>query len=113
MEADFFLVVVRNKFHLYLSNESLQQPKKVILFASFYHFESRCKKTVALLIVGSHVHQDIDIRYLSNDSFGSSTTFNREDCRFCVSREKLDNRWKQTFFLVVVSRKIPRDIKFQ
>ena len=98
-----FLVVVRNKFHRdkkfwYLSNESLQQPKKGNFFASFYNFESRCKKTVTLLIVGIHVHQGTDIQYLSNDSFGSSTTFNREDCPFGVSFNKLNDRWKQTVF---------------
>ena len=77
-----------NNFHL----------KKLSYLSSFFNFESRCKKTVTLLIVGSHVHQDSTIRYLSNDTFGSSTTFNREDCPFGVSFNKLDDRWKQTVF---------------
>ena len=72
--------------------------KKGNFFASFYNFESRCKKTVTLLIVGSHVHWDTKFRYLSNNSFRSSTTFNREDCLFGVSFNKLNDRWKRTVF---------------
>ena len=56
------------------------------------------KQTVILPSVGSDVHQDTDIRYLSNDSFRSSTAFNREDCPFGVSFNKFDNRRKQIVF---------------
>ena len=47
---------------------------------------------------GAFVHQDSKIRYLSNDTFGSSTTFNRKDCPFGVSFNNLNDRWKQTIF---------------
>ena len=88
--------------------------KKGNFFASFYNFESRCKKTVTLLIVGSHVHWDTKFRYLSNNSFRSSTTFNREDCLFGVSSNKLNDRWKHTvFFLVVVRKRFSRDMNFR
>ena len=56
------------------------------------------KNTVIPLSVGSNVHQDTDIRYLSNDSFRSSTAFNREDCPIGVSFNKFDDRWKQIVF---------------
>ena len=58
----------------------------------------RCKKSVILLIVASHVHQGTKIWYLSNDSFRSPRVFNREDGRFGVSFNKFNNRWKQTVF---------------
>ena len=38
------------------------------------------------------------MRCLSNNSFRSSTTFNREDCPFGVSFNILNDRWKQTVF---------------
>ena len=94
---------VSNNFHLKEGN----------FFASFYNFESRCKNTVALLIVGSHVHRGTKIWYLSNDSFRSKTTFIREDSRFGVSLFKLNDRWKLTVFLVVVPRNYHRDIDFR
>ena len=40
--------------------------KKSNWFASFYNFESRCKKTVTMLIAGSYVHETL--------SFGSYRT---------------------------------------
>ena len=55
-------------------------------------------KTVILLSVGSNLHQDAKIPYISNDSFTSSTNFIREDYRFGVSISNLDSRWKQTVF---------------
>ena len=55
-------------------------------------------KTVTLLFVGSHVHRDTKFRYLSYDSFRSSTTFIRRDGVFGGSSNKLDSRWKQTVF---------------
>ena len=42
--------------------------------------------------------RDIMFRYLSYDSFGSSTTSIRKDGRFRVSFNKLDSRWEQTVF---------------
>ena len=102
----FFLVVVHKKFLWHMNfplllKEWFQQlsfEKKGNFFASFYNFESRCKKTVTLLIVGSHVHWNTKFWYLSNNSFRSSTTFNREDCLFGVSFNKLNDRWKHTVF---------------
>ena len=64
MEAECFSGSCPQKFpqkFRKLSNESLQQlsfEKKGKLFATFYNFQSRCKKTVTLLFVGSHVHRD-------------------------------------------------------
>ena len=46
----------------------------------FAYLECRRKKTVILLSVGSRVHQETMIQYLSNDSFRSSTSFMRKDC---------------------------------
>ena len=64
------------------------------------------KKTVTRLIVSSHFHQDSKIRYLSNDTYESSTTFNRKVCPFGVSFNKLTGRWKQTVLLVVFRKKV-------
>ena len=87
--------------------------KKGNFFASFYNFESRCKNTVTLLIVDSHVHRGTKFRYLSNDSFRSSTTFNREDCPLGVSFNKFDDRCKQTFFSGSYPRKISSYMNFR
>ena len=56
------------------------------------------QKTVNLVSVGTNVHQVIKIWYLLNDSFMSSTTFNRDDCLFGVSFNELNDRWKPTVF---------------
>ena len=40
------------------SPTTLVWKKKRKLFATFYNFQSRCKKAVTLLIVGSHVNRD-------------------------------------------------------
>ena len=63
-------------------------------------------KIVILLSVGSNVHQDTKIRNrsLTNDSFRSSIPFIRENCRFGVSFNKHNDRWKQLVFLVVVRK---------
>ena len=82
--------------------------KKSQFYVSFNYLECRRKKTVLLLSVGSKVHQDTKIRYLSNDSFRSSTTFARKDDRFGVLLNKLDSRWKETVFLVIVGNSCTR-----
>ena len=101
----FFLVVVRKFFPGTLSFGSYQTSvsnnfplTKSQFYGWFDYMECMHKKTVIPLSVGSNVHQDTDIRYLSNDSFRSSTAFNREDCPFGVSYNKLNDRWKQTVF---------------
>ena len=91
---------VSNNFHLKEGN----------FFASFYNFESRCENTVALLIVGSHVHRGTKIWYLSNYNFRSSRICNQKDGRFVVSFNKLDRRWKQTLYLLVVRKMFSRDM---
>ena len=63
-------------------------------------------------MIGSNVHQDTKIRLLWNDTFRSTTTFIGNDCRFDVSFNKVDSRWKQTIFLIVVWKKSHRDIIF-
>ena len=73
--------------------------------------ECKLKKTVILLSVGSNVHQDTKIQYLSNDSFKSSTTFNREDCLLGVSFNKLNDRWKQTVFSSSSTKKVSNDME--
>ena len=47
-----------------------------------------------------------------NDSFKSWKTFFRKDCRLGVSLNKLDNRWKQNVFLVVVPKKFHQGKNF-
>ena len=68
MEADCFQEVVRNKVHWDIKICSYRKGvsnnfrlEKGNFFASFYNFESRCKTTVALLNVGSNVHQETEI----------------------------------------------------
>ena len=78
--------------------------KKNSVLCSFDYSECRRKKNVILLSVGTNAHHDSKIRYLSNDSFRSSTTFIRKDDRFGVSLNKLASRWKQTVFMVVVGK---------
>ena len=112
MEADCFsgscprIVSVGQKFSVAIERESPTTfvRKKCNFVASFHNSESRGNEIVILLIVGSHVHLDTKFRYLSNDSFSSSKTFIREDCRVGVSINKLNDSWKQLIFLVVVRK---------
>ena len=101
----FFLVVLRKFFSVtwsffsYQTRVSYNYPlKKSQFYDSFDYLECRLKKTVILLSVGSKDHQDTEMRYLSNNSFESSTTFNRDYCPFGVSFSKLNVSWKQTVF---------------
>ena len=87
--------------------------KKGNFFASFYNFESSCKNAVTLLIVDSHVHRGTKIWYLSHDSFRSPRIFNQKVGRFVVSFNKLDGRWKQTVYVVVVLKWFSRDMNFR
>ena len=69
--------------------------------------------TVKLLLVDNHVHRGTKIWYISNDNLKSSISFIRNDCRFVVSFNKLDDRLNQTVFLVVVCKILYLDLRFR
>ena len=70
------------------------------------------KKLVKMLSVGDNVHQDSKIRYLLNDTYESSTTFNRKGYPFGVSFNKLNDRWKQTVFSSSRPQIVPGTLSF-
>ena len=76
-------------------------------------FESRCMKTVTLLIVGSHVHWDTKFWYLSYDRFRSSTIFIQKMAASVFHSTNLTADGSRRFFLVVVRKTLYLDMRFR
>ena len=69
-----------------------------IRYLGMRYLGMRCKKSVVLLIVASHVHQGTKIWYLRTIVLGQQESSIEKMAALVFPSNKFNNRWKQTVF---------------